>query len=366
MRKQNLFHMNKLNGLKKLLKEKDEKFKEDKAKVEENLQNKDEKQYLNKLIEKQNLLNKVNKGMTENIKETNIEIMQKKAKEKYLDFQQKKLTKKSELIEERHKRKIEKFNDEIKEELEKVKEFNQESEILKSLDIKKMKKLENLLNDIFEETKTEKTKQLVEYLTKSCEENLNFQNSLETLQKEVNNLEKEVSELEYILSFCEENIAVKKKNKLCEKEINEIEKINKAREIFNNLQYEVINQLFKDYTKKFFELMEQFGEIPEEHILKSDNINDIIAFLHKIQEKFRKFYEKIKNNNNGRESFDFNKWNYKWDKIHKVKEGVINNYMKKFGEGLKFDTNNIKSLVDEYLIKEKNNKERKLSDIENN
>ena len=92
--------------------------------------------------------------MTENIRETNIEIMEKKAKEKYLDFQQKKLTKKSELIEERHKRKIEKFNDEIKEELEKVKEFNQESEILKSLDMKKMKKLDNLLNDIFEETKT--------------------------------------------------------------------------------------------------------------------------------------------------------------------------------------------------------------------
>ena len=68
------------------------------------------------------------------------------------------------------------------------------------------------MNDIFEETKTEKTKQLVEYLTKSCEENLNFQNSLETLQNEENNLEKEVSELEYILSFCEENIVVKKKN----------------------------------------------------------------------------------------------------------------------------------------------------------
>ena len=140
--------------------------------------------------------------------------------------------------------------------------------------------------------KLKKTKQLVEYLTKSCEENLNFQNSLETLQKEVNNLEKEVSELEYILSFCEENIAVKKKNKLCEKEINEIEKINKAREIFNNLLYEVINQLFKDYTQKFFELMEQFGEIPEEHILKSGNINGIIAFLYKIQEKFKNFMKK--------------------------------------------------------------------------
>ena len=38
--------------------------------------------------------------------------------------------------------------------------------------------------------------------------------------------------------------------------------------------------------------MEQFGEIPEEHILKSDNINGIIAFLYKIQEKFKNFMKK--------------------------------------------------------------------------
>ena len=365
MRKQNIFHMNKLNGLKKLLKEKDDKFKEDKIKVEENLKKKDENQYLNKLIEKQNLLNQINKDMTENKKETNIEITQKKAKEKYLDFQQKKLEKQTELLESRHKKKIENFNNKIKDELDKIKEFNQESEILKSLDMKKMKKLEKLLNDIYEETKTENTKQLIEYLTKSCEENLNFQNSVETLQKEVNKLEKEVSELEYILSFCEENISVKKKHKLGEKEMNEIEKINNAREIFTNLQYQVINELYKDYTQKFFDLMRQCEEIPEEHLLKSDNINDIIGFLHKIQERFRKFSEKIKNNSNLKDSFDFNKWNHKWDKINKVKEGVIKEYMKKFGEGLKFDTNNIKSLVDEYLIKEKANKERKISDIEN-
>jgi len=90
MRKQNIFHMNKLNGLKKLLKEKDDKFQEDKEKVEENLKKKDESHYLNKLIEKQNLLNKMSKEMTENIKETNVEITQKKAKKKYLDFEQKK------------------------------------------------------------------------------------------------------------------------------------------------------------------------------------------------------------------------------------------------------------------------------------
>ena len=214
MRKQNIFHMNKLNELKKMLKEKDEKFKEDKAKVEGNLKKKDENQYLNKLNEKQHLLNKINKDMTENIKNTNIEIMKKKAKQKYLDFYQKKLANQSKFIEERHIKKIEKFNEEIKGELDKIKEFNEESEILKSLNIKKMKKLENLLNEIFEETKTENTKQLIEYLAKSCEENIKFQNSVQLFQKELGKLEKEVSELEYILCFCEDNISVKKKSKL--------------------------------------------------------------------------------------------------------------------------------------------------------
>ena len=364
MRKQNLFHMNKLNGLKKLLKEKNEKFKEDKAKVEENLKKKDGNQYLNELIEKQNLLNKINKDMTENIKDANIEIMQKKAKQKYLDFYQKKLANQTKFIEERHIKKIEKFNEEIKGELDKIKEFNEESEILKSLNIKKMKKLENLLNEIFEETKTENTKQLIEYLAKSCEENIKFQNSVQILRKELDKLEKEVSELEYILCFCEDNISVKKKNKLGETEINVLEKINFAREIFNNLQYEIINQLFNDYTKSFFELMKKCGEMPEEHIFKIDNINVIIIFLHKIEERFRNINEKIKNNNN-RDSFDFNRWNHKWDKIYKVKEGILNNYIKKFSEGLKFDTNNIKSLVDEYIIKEKINKERKLIELGN-
>ena len=361
MRKQNIFHMNKLNGLKKLLKEKDEKFQIDKAKVEDNLKRKDESQFLNKLIEKQNLLNKVNKEMTENIKETNIEITQKKAKKKFLDFEQKKLEKKTELIESKHKMKIEQFNNKIKSELDKIKEFNEESEILKCLDMEKMEKLENLLNDILEETKTENTTQLIEFLTKSCEENIKFKNSVIILQEEVNKLEKEVSELEYILSFCQDNLSVKKKAQLGEKELNEIEKINKAREIFVNLQYLVINDLYKNYTKKFFDLMKQCDEIPEKHLLKSDGINDIIGFLYKIQERLRKFAEKIKNNNDSKEAFDFNRWNNKWDKIIKVKDDVIKEYMKNFGEGMKFDTNNIKNLVDEYLVKEKNNKEKKFS-----
>ena len=83
--------------------------------------------------------------------------------------------------------------------------------------------------------------------------------------------------------------------------------------------------------------------------------------MHDINERLRKFHDKIKSSGISKETFDFNKWNHKWDKINKVKEGVINNYMKTFGEGLKFDTKNIEDLVDEFLIKEKNNKEKSVN-----
>ena len=40
-----------------------------------------------------------------------------------------------------------------------------------------------MLNDIFEETRTENSKQLIDFLAKSCEENSNFKNTVITLQE---------------------------------------------------------------------------------------------------------------------------------------------------------------------------------------
>ena len=88
LRKQNLYHLNKLNELKKVLKNSDEKFTKDKIKVED-LNVKDEDVIFKQLLEKQKTLNEVNKKMTDNIKEINMEITQKKAKEKYLNFKKK-------------------------------------------------------------------------------------------------------------------------------------------------------------------------------------------------------------------------------------------------------------------------------------
>ena len=359
LRKQNLYHLNKLKESKKVLKKEDDKFVKDKTKVEVNLSGKDEEIGFNQLLEKQKMLNEVNKKMTENIKEINMEITQKKAKEKYLNFKKKKLEKKAELIEQLRITRLENFNNEIKNELDKIKDYKKESEILQNLDQNKLLKLEELLNDIFEETRTENSKQLIDFLAKSCEENSNFKNTVITLQEKVDKLEEEVSELEYIISFCEQHLLVKKANKLGENEIREIKKINNARDLFINLQYKVINDSYRNYINKFTDIIKEFKD--NETIKKTDKNNLIIEYTHNIGEKLRKFNEKLKSTGINKDVFDFNKWNHKWDKISRVKEGVINNYMKTFGDGLKFDAKNIEELVDEYLIKEKFNKEKSVN-----
>jgi hypothetical protein len=359
LRKQNLYHLNKLKESKKVLKKEDDKFVKDKTKVEVNLSGKDEEIGFNQLLEKQKMLNEVNKKMTENIKEINMEITQKKAKEKYLNFKKKKLEKKAELIEQLRISRLENFNNEIKDELDKIKDYKKESEILQNLDQNKLLKLEELLNDIFEETRTENSKQLIDFLAKSCEENSNFKNTVITLQEKVDKLEEEVSELEYIISFCEQHLLVKKANKLGENEIREIKKINNARDLFINLQYKVINDSYRNYINKFTDIIKEFKD--NETIKKTDKNNLIIEYTHNIGEKLRKFNEKLKSTGINKDVFDFNKWNHKWDKISRVKEGVINNYMKTFGDGLKFDAKNIEELVDEYLIKEKFNKEKSVN-----
>ena len=359
LRKQNLFHLNKLNELNKVVNKSDEKFKKDKTKVEENSEIKNEDIFFTQLLEKQKLLNDVNKKMTDNIKEINAEITQKKAKEKYLNFKKKKLEKKAELIEQKRVNQLEAFNKDIQVEFDKIKDFKKESEILESLDQNELIQLEELLNDIFEETRTDNSKQLIEFLAKSCEEHSNFKNTVETLQEKVKKLEVEVSELEYIISFCEQNISVKKATKLGEKEYKEIQKINNARDLFIKLQYNVINDLYQNYLNLFFQLINENKE--NEISIKIDKNQLIIEYMHNLNETLRKFNEKLKRNGINKESFDFNKWNHKWDKINKVKEGVINNYMKTFGEGLKFDAKSIEDMVDEFLIKEKINKDKSIN-----
>ena len=196
MRKENLFYMNKLSELKKELKEKEKYYNETKSKVEENINKNNQNDSLTEIIEKQAILNKKTQEMTDNILDSNSEYIEKMAKNKYLDFQKKELEELIKNLEKKRNKEHQDFNDKIKDEYNKIKDYQKESKILNELDKDKMNSLEELFNEILEETKTQNSIQLIEHLSRTREENISFKSSVETLYEYVEKLQEEVNTLE--------------------------------------------------------------------------------------------------------------------------------------------------------------------------
>ena len=355
MRKENLFYMNKLSELKKELKEKEKHYNETKSKVEENINKNNENESLNDIIEKQTLLNKKTQEMTDHILDSNSEYIEKMAKNKFLDFQRKELEELIKNLEQKRKEEHEEFNNKIKDEYNKINDYKKESKKLNELDKEKMNNLEELFNEILEETKTQNSIQLIEHLSRTREENISFKSSVDSLYEYVEQLQEEVNTLEYIISFCEEQM--KNKIKLGENDIKNVDDINKASSLYIKLQYHVIRVLYKQYTDKLFEILKMYNvDLNDKYLFKSENINAFIEFTVDLQEKLKKIADKIKieaGSAISKNYFDFNRWNNKWDKINMAKDEVIKEYNNTFGKGLKFNKKNIKSLVDGYLIKDK-------------
>ena len=293
--------------------------------------------------------------MTDNILDNNSEYIEKKAKNKYLDFQKKELENLISKLEHEREEELKQFNDKIKSEYSKIKDYKKESKILNELDKEKMDNLEELFNEILEETKTQNSIQLIEHLSRTREENISFKSSVDSLYRYVIQLQEEVNTLEYIISFCEDQM--KNKIKLGENDIKNVDDINKASSLYIKLQYHVIKVLYKQYTDQLFEILKNNNvNLKDKYLFKSENINAFIEFTVDLQEKLKKIADKIKieaGNSISKSYFDFNKWNNKWDKINMAKDEVIKEYNNTFGKGLKFNKKNIKSLVDGYLSKDK-------------
>ena len=355
IRKENLFYVNRLSELKKELKEKEDHYKATKAQVEERMNDEQEKDRLKEILQKQDILNKKTEKMKDDILENNSDYIEQMAKNNYLDFQKKELEKLIKNLEQKRAKENEKFNKEINLELDKIKDYQKESKILKELDKEKMDNLEELFKEILETTKTQNSLQLIEYLSRSREENISFKSTVDSLHEYVEKLQEEVNTLEYIISFCEDQM---KNNKMTlgENDLKNLDDVNKASALYIKLQYHVIKVLYKQYTDKLFDILKKYNvDLNEKYLFKSENINAFIEFTADLQEKLKKIAEKMKleNSNNTKNAFDFNKWNSKWDKISMAKDEVIKEYNSTFGKGLKFSKKNIENLVDEYLEKDK-------------
>ena len=355
IRKENLFYINRLSELKKELKEKEDHYNATKAQVEERMNDVQEKEKLKEILQKQEILSKRTEKMKDDILDNNSDYIEKMAKNNYLDFQKKELEKLIKNLEQKRAKENEKFNKEINIELDKIKVYQKESKILKELDKEKMDNLEELFKEILETTKTQNSLQLIEYLSRSREENISFKSTVDSLYEYTEKLQEEVNTLEYIISFCEEQMK-NGKVPLGENDLKNLDDVNKASALYIKLQYHVIKVLYKQYTDKLFDILKKYNvNMDDKYLFKSENINAFIEFTVDLQEKLKKIAERMKleGGNNSKNVFDFNKWNSKWDRISMAKDEVIKEYNTTFGKGLKFSKNNIKNLVDEYLEKDK-------------
>ena len=355
IRKENLFYINRLSELKKELKEKEDHYNATKAQVEERMNDVQEKEKLKEILQKQEILSKRTEKMKDDILDNNSDYIEKMAKNNYLDFQKKELEKLIKNLEQKRAKENEKFNKEINFELDKIKVYQKESKILKELDKEKMDNLEELFKEILETTKTQNSLQLIEYLSRSREENISFKSTVDSLYEYTEKLQEEVNTLEYIISFCEEQMK-NGKVPLGENDLKNLDDVNKASALYIKLQYHVIKVLYKQYTDKLFDILKKYNvNMDDKYLFKSENINAFIEFTADLQEKLKKIAERMKleGGNNSKNVFDFNKWNSKWDRISMAKDEVIKEYNTTFGKGLKFSKKNIKNLVDEYLEKDK-------------
>ena len=355
IRKENLFYINRLSELKKELKEKEDHYNATKAQVEERMNDVQEKEKLKEILQKQEILSKRTEKMKDDILNNNSDYIEKMAKNNYLDFQKKELEKLIKNLEQKRAKENEKFNKEINIELDKIKVYQKESKILKELDKEKMDNLEELFKEILETTKTQNSLQLIEYLSRSREENISFKSTVDSLYEYTEKLQEEVHTLEYIISFCEEQMK-NGKVPLGENDLKNLDDVNKASALYIKLQYHVIKVLYKQYTDKLFDILKKYNvNMDDKYLFKSENINAFIEFTVDLQEKLKKIAERMKleGGNNSKNVFDFNKWNSKWDRISMAKDEVIKEYNTTFGKGLKFSKKNIKNLVDEYLEKDK-------------
>ena len=356
LRKQVINKTSKLEELKKKLEQQEKSYYAQKAEIEKDFDNKEETELLYQIKQNQMLLEQTNLEMIEKIKETDQFYTQKQAKQKSLDYEAIQLEDKAKRIEERHQREIDNFNKKYKHDIEKVNNFDESSKIIDMLDKDKISNLEEILKEMFNETRTENIQSFVDYFIKSCEEYKTFQDSLNTLAKKVFTVEQEVDELEYIINFCQQNLNVVNDNTLDIEEQNEINILKKCAEDFIEIQYNTINDAYKVFYNDLVQILNKYKPEDQESEERKNNFLEIyIEYLNSSQEEFKKIgygnKRKVIPKQPFKDIFDFNKWDSKWDKIDKIKETIRKDYEKNGPGHTKFEFRVIKELVDDIMLK---------------
>lgn len=264
MRKKFMTNSSKLEELSKEFKETEDSFKSQKEYIEKNLKNKEEEDLMKQIYKDQKHLFGKNDQMIQKIIETDKDMTEKLAKKKYYEHEKEKLIEKEQKIIQKWKKEMKDFYQKNAEAIKNYKSFDSSSKVLEIINEDKIKKLEEILENIYSLTNLSDINALVNYFTNCQKENKNFEDFTYALTSKVTELEKEVEELEYIINFCEQNLEIKTEVNFDEDDNKQLELIKTNAENFIHLQYNLIVDYYKNFTEK---IISKVGELNKTEIM---------------------------------------------------------------------------------------------------
>ena len=265
LRKTTVINEGKISDMTKALKIEEANYLRHKEAIETNLKIEEtnykkieETFYIKKIKEGQNLLIKNSDTLAEQIKNYDLVMTGKLAKKKHLENEARDLEKSRRKIEFKWNLERRKFYEQYAEEIKQAKNYDPSSKIFEILNSEKLMQIEEMLNKIYEKTNQTSIDQLVDYFIECTKEYKNFEKHIKKVSSDLENLEKEVNELDFIINFLESNKHSHNGSNLFSEEDSQYEDLKSAGENFIHLQYQIINELYKKYSKEIFELMVTF------------------------------------------------------------------------------------------------------------
>jgi DNA repair exonuclease SbcCD ATPase subunit len=280
LRKKTLVHTENVKEISRKLHEDESEYLEKREEVEKKLKQREDKQLVNRINTGQQKIRENNDKLIEQIKSSDKDMNKKLALRKYLENEKNKLEAMEKNIDLKWENERKKFYEHYSEQIKHLQTFDPSSKLLELLDEDKIKKLEDILNQMLEATNLTNIDALIDYFIKCTKEFKNFEDFIGDIHVKVSELEKEVQELEYIINFCERNLQVREdtignvdKN-LDEQEIQVMNDLKKAGENFIHLQYHTIMSVYKKYCEEVYNLIKKIEQSKHEESNYFENKTD--------------------------------------------------------------------------------------------
>jgi hypothetical protein len=297
LRKETMINQARLEESTKVLEKEREDYKSQKKKIELNIKNEEREKssHLEKIKSAQEILIKNSNQLSDGIQSYDQLMTQKLAEKKFLDTEARNLEKERQKIEAKWNTERKRFYEENAEAIKQTHNFDQSSQVLEVLSDEKLNQLKLVLDKIYQETAKHSIEELVNHFIESTEENKNFERHMTEVSEYLQKIDKEVNELDYIINFLHQTNLEKEESKYIGKnnddKISQYEIIKSKGEELFNLQFHIINELYKKYTHEISTIMIAFYPETEKEYEENDFFQFSKVNFQLLQEKLKEILD---------------------------------------------------------------------------